>query len=455
MDEVLWVETTQTSQWQSKRTVAEPLTPAHKWDVEVQLEQPLQTIDGFGACFNELGWISLCELQEEDQQAILHDLFAPGAGANFTICRTPIGANDFSRDWYSYDETPDDLGLKNFNIANDLDTLVPFIKDALQYQPKLKIWASPWSPPTWMKYNRHYAGELSEPDMPPNGLKPEQQVEEGTDQFIQEERYFRSYAAYFSRFVQEYARWGIKIDMVMPQNEFNSPQPFPSCSWTSEGLAKFIAFLGPEMERFNVDVFFGTMERPNEKLVDVALLDPEAGKYIKGAGFQWAGRRAIVGIHRRYPDLKLHQTEQECGDGKNDWRYCRYAWTLSKRFFENGVSAYQYWNIALNKDARSRWGWAQNSLVTIDPAARTYQYNYEYYLLKHFSHFVNPGARRLDTFTLTGHDNLLAFVNPDRTVVILMQNDLCQELPVRVKVAGKVIGAVLKADSFNTLVVQP
>src|SRR5262249_20338366 len=125
------------------------------------------------------------------------------------------------------------------------------------------------------------------------------------------------------------------------------------------------------------------------------------------------------------------------------------------RFLENGASAYQYWNIALNKDARSRWGWAQNSLVTIDPAARTYQYNYEYYLLKHFSHFVSPGARRLDTFTLTGHDNLLAFVNPDQTVVILMQNDLCQELPVRIKVAGKVIDAVLEADSFNTLVVQP
>jgi len=103
--------------------------------------------------------------------------------------------------------------------------------------------------------------------------------------------------------------------MVMPQNEFNSPQPFPSCSWTAEGLARFISFLGPELQKLNVDVFFGTMERPSEKLVDVALLDPKASKYIKGAGFQWAGKRAIVGIHRRYPQLKLYQTEQECGDG--------------------------------------------------------------------------------------------------------------------------------------------
>jgi glucosylceramidase len=455
MHNLTWTATTQTSQWQSKAGAATTsLASESKWDVEAQLEKPLQTIDGFGACFNELGWTSLSALEDKDKEAIFRELFAPGVGLNFNICRMPVGANDFSRDWYSYDETPDDFALEHFSISNDLETLIPFIKNALKYRSELKLSASAWSPPTWMKYNKHYAGEMSEPDMPPNGLKPEQLAKEGTDQFIQEDRYFITYSVYFARFIQEYARQGIKISMVMPQNEFNSPQPFPSCSWTAEGLARFISFLGPELQKLNVDVFFGTMERPNEKLVDIALLDPNAGKYIKGAGFQWAGKRAIVGIHRRYPDLKLYQTEQECGDGKNDWRYCRYAWTLLKRFLENGVSAYHYWNIALQKVGVSRWGWAQNSLVTIDAAVRTYKYNYEYYLLKHISHFVKPGARRLDTFTLTGYDNLLAFANPDETVVVLMQNDLSQELPVRIKVGGKVIGATLEADSFNTFVVQ-
>jgi glucosylceramidase len=454
MHNLTWIATTQTSQWQSKDAATTSLASESKWDVEAQLQKPLQTIDGFGACFNELGWTSLNTLADEDREAIFRELFAHGVGLNFNICRTPVGANDFSRDWYSYDETPDDFALEHFSISNDLETLVPFIKRALKYRPELKLWASPWSPPTWMKYNKHYAGEMSEPDMPPNGLKPEQLAWEGTDQFIQEDRYFIAYSAYFARFIREYARQGIKINIVMPQNEFNSPQPFPSCSWTAEGLARFISFLGPEMEKLNVDVFFGTMERPNEKLVDIALLDPKAGKHIKGAGFQWAGKRAIVGIHRRYPDLKLYQTEQECGDGKNDWRYCRCAWTLLKTFLENGVSAYHYWNIALQKGGVSRWGWAQNSLVTIEAATRTYKYNYEFYLLKHISHFVKPGARRLDTFTLTGYDNLLAFANPDETVVILMQNDFCQELPVRIKVGDKVIGATLEADSFNTFMVR-
>ena len=92
--------------------------------------------------------------------------------------------------------------------------------------------------------------------------------------------------------------------------------------------------------------------------------------------------------------------------------------------------------------------------MTVDTAAKTFTYNYEYYLIKHFSHFVQPGAKRLDTFSLTGYENLLAFVNPDKSVVIITQNDLCQELPVRVKAGDKVIAATMQPDSFNTFVVR-
>jgi O-glycosyl hydrolase len=139
--------------------------------------------------------------------------------------------------------------------------------------------------------NKHYGGKMSDPVMPPNGLRPDQAAKEGNDQFIQEDRYFSTYATYFARFVQDYTSQGIDIGTVMPQNEFNSAQPFPSCCWTAEGLARFISFLGPEIQKLNVDVFFGTLERPNEKLVDVTLLDPRATKYIQGVEVQWAGKR--------------------------------------------------------------------------------------------------------------------------------------------------------------------
>ena len=96
----------------------------------------------------------------------------------------PVGANDFSRDWYSYDETPGDFALATFSIANDREALVPFITSALAEQPGLKVWASPWSPPTWMKTNGHYAAAMSRTPGVENGLKAEQVGREGTDMLI-------------------------------------------------------------------------------------------------------------------------------------------------------------------------------------------------------------------------------------------------------------------------------
>jgi glucosylceramidase len=125
-----------------------------------------------------------------------------------------------------------------------------------------------------------------------------------------------------------------------------------------------------------------------------------------------------------------------------------------KDFLNHGASAYYYWNISLKQGGVSRWGWAQNSLVTVDEAAKTFKYNYEYYLLKHLSHYVQPGARRLETKSLTGYENLLVFANPDNSIIILIQNDLDQDLPIRVKAEDKVVSATLQADSFNTLVVR-
>jgi glucosylceramidase len=133
-----------------------------------------QSIEGIGCCFNELGWTALELLTEADREEILRDLFEPGLGTNFTLCRMPIGANDFSRNWYSYDETDGDFDLSDFRIAQDHDTLVPFIQAAQRHQPQLRLWASPWSPPTWMKVNRHYAGALPWPGSGvENGLRPD------------------------------------------------------------------------------------------------------------------------------------------------------------------------------------------------------------------------------------------------------------------------------------------
>ena len=307
-----------------------------------------------------------------------------------------------------------------------------------------------------MKWNKHYACHTIYKGMDAkfdNHLTPDKQGLEGTNMFIQDSIYFKAYALYFSKFIDAYNNQGITISTIMPQNEFNSCQIFPSCTWTSAGLTTFIGkYLGPVMDKQHVEIMFGTMERPTEALVDTILNDRYAGKYIQGVGFQWAGKKAIEGIHKRYPGLKLYQSEQECGDGKNDWEYCKYAWTLMKHYLNNGANAYMYWNLSLLKGGVSRWGWKQNSLITVDSVTKSFQYNHEYYLMKHVSHFVKPGAKLLRT--KGKFNNLLAFKNPDESIVIVIQNDKDKAEPIAIKIGDKTIVATTQENSFNTILLK-
>ena len=448
------VTTSETEAWQSKRV----FQPSFSWDTlnlnvdPAQIRPLSRPIQGFGACFNELGWTSMKILSESDRESVLHELFDPAGGARFTYCRTPIGANDFATEAYSYDETDGDFAMRNFSIAHDEKTLVPFIQAALRYQPKLKLWASPWSPPSWMKRNHFYAEAKAYPGMKENGIRPDQIGHEGEDMFIQDPMYFEAYARYFGRYIDAYRAKGISIGMVMPQNEFNSAQNFPSCTWTAEGLTRFLRYLGPEMEKRGVEVLFGTLERGNPKLLETAMADQEVARTVKGVGVQWAGKNALPAIHQEFPALPIFQSEQECGDGSNSWSYSGYCWQLMKHYFRSGACAYMYWNISTANGGMSTWGWEQNSLVSVDAAAKTYRYNHDYYLLKHLTHFVDVGARSLVTAGTC--DDALAFVNPDNSLVLLMRNELAHSQRVEVKVRNRAAMVELPADSIGTVTAE-
>ncbi|NDR54119.1 glycoside hydrolase family 30 beta sandwich domain-containing protein [Actinomyces sp. 565] len=423
----------------------------------LRLDAPAQEIDGFGVCFNELGWVALSRLSEAERSEVLRQVFAPGVGTNLTVCRMPVGANDFATDWYSYDEVDGDFALEHFSVEHDDATLVPYIQAAKAHRPDLTLWASPWGPPSWFKRNKHYAcaapNPMSEQTAFDNGLSPDNQIEEGTDGLILTEEVLDAYARYFGKFIDAYAERGIDISMVMPQNEFNSAQIYPACTWTPEGLIAFLKHLVPEMERRGVKVFFGTMERPDDTMVEKVLADPEVGPHIAGVGFQWDGKRAVPFVHHNHPELKIYQSEQECGDGKNDWRYARYAWTMMRHYFNNGASVYDYWNLALDEGGVSRWGWSQNSLVTVDPATGKSRFTYEYYVLRHLSGFVQPGARFVPALSYTGYENLLAFHNPDGSVVVAAQNDMTTPQAFVVGVGNKNVSFTAPADSLVTVVV--
>jgi glucosylceramidase len=452
-DRLTFVTTTEASPWH-----ASPVFGAtFGWDMlnlNVAAAATGRPIEGFGACFNELGWTSLSALAEQDRETVLRELFDPLAGARLSYCRMPIGANDFATEAYSYDETDGDFELKNFSIAHDKQTLVPFIHAAQRHQPRLRVWASPWTPPSWMKRNHHYAEAKAFTAMgfKDNGIRPDQVGHEGQDMFIQEPRYFEAYARYFGKFIDAYRAEEIPVGMVMPQNEFNSAQNFPSCTWTAEGLARFLHHLGPEMQKRGVEVFFGTLERSNRKLLETVMADKEISRYIKGVGMQWAGKNALPEVHRAFPELAIYQSEQECGDGKNAWSYTSYCWQLMKHYLRSGATGYMYWNISTDLSGKSSWGWAQNSLVSVDTAAKTFRYNHDYYLLKHLTHFVDVGAKAVEVSGTC--DDALGFVNPDGGVVVLVRNELAHAQMVQVAVGARTFTISLPPDSVGTVAVR-
>lgn len=439
MTNIKWISTTKEQYWQEKQ-------PIQEVDASVNLtvtDEAKRVIEGFGGCFNELGYHALQQLPESEQTKIYDALFLPDGECQFAICRLPIGASDYALEWYSHNETDNDFEMAHFDIERDRRYLIPYIKEALKRNPDLQLFASPWSPPTWMKFPKAY--------------------NYGTLRW--EPAVLKAYALYFVKFVQAYAEEGIIIHQVHVQNEVVADQKFPSCVWTGEQLREFIRdYLGPAFKEHGLktEIWLGTINgvvndlftksaSDYDSIAAPSLSDPEASQYISGVGYQWAGKYALQQTVQSYPEMRYMQTENECGDGENTWEYAHYVFNLYRHYFVNGVNAYIYWNMVLEPEGKSTWGWKQNAMITAQVAEQKAIYNPEYYVMKHFSNFVRTGARRLETLgPWTG--NTIAFQNPDGTNVVVLQNPFKEKREARISIDGSVHSFSLEAESFHTIV---
>jgi len=398
---------------------------------EVHPEKSLQVMRGFGGCFNELGWTALNTLSATDREEVLKELFST-EGCNFSICRIPIGANDYSLSWYSHDETPGDFDLAHFSIARDEVFLIPYIRAAMAIQPKLRLWASAWSPPSWMKTSNKYNG--------------------GT--ILSDEKTLTAYAGYLSRFAQAYRAQGLDLASIHVQNEPGSEQPFPSCVWSADQVAEFVGhYLGPRFakDKPGADIWLGALNIGDAKYSERVLSDPAAGPFIAGAGFQWDGRKAIAEIHEKFPKLPLMETESECGNGSDDWKAAAHTWELFRTYIGNGAGIYTYWNMVLDETGLSTWGWKQNALVSVLRRDHRVRYNPEFYLMKHLSHFVQPGAVFVETDGTW--PDALAFKNPDGSIVVLVANFTDKTAKPTLKIGRNTFAPELPAPSIATLVI--
>ena len=157
---VEWVSTTFDNPWQAQDVTTVTADPVEATLI-VNPALVGQKIEGFGTAASELSWDSLNILTQEEKDAIFNEMFAPGVGANFVMARTPIGASDFAKEYYSYDDVDGDFALEHFSVERDKNYLLPFLLSAKKANPALKVWGSPWCPPSWMKVNKHYANTSS------------------------------------------------------------------------------------------------------------------------------------------------------------------------------------------------------------------------------------------------------------------------------------------------------
>ena len=385
---------------------------------------------GFGACFSELGLKAIDSLSEEKRAAVYDELFGVD-GCGFSFCRLSVGANDFAESWYSYNEMDGDYNMENFSIDRDRKYIIPAVKEAQRRSPDLALFASPWSPPTWMKFPKVY----------------------NYGKFVTTPENLRAYALYFKKYLQAYAEEGIKISQLHVQNEIFADQKFPSCVWSGEDLATFIGkYLAPGVGGMT-DIWFGTINGPEDKnlltsrhngFLNLVMQDEKCAAAVKGASYQWAGKFGILQAEEDYPELDTIASEAECGDGDNTWDYAMYGFEMFRHYFYHGSRACVYWNIALDETRRSTWGWLQNSLINVVDGEAVY--NPDYYMVKHFAHFVKPGAVMLE---VKGHftTNTAVFKNPDGSRVAVIMNPF--DFDKTVTIEGK--NYILKPRSFNSI----
>jgi glucosylceramidase len=415
-------------------------------DVTVNDASVQQNWDGMGGTFNEVGWNVLSMLSAGERDRAMKLLFDATEGARFQSGRIPIGASDYAMSRYTLNETANDTMMTNFSIARDNMYLIPYIKAALAIKPDIHLWASPWTPPSWMKDNNAIDG----------------------GNMRQTATMFQALALYLTRFVEEYAKVGITIEALHPQNEPGYETRYPSCLWTAAGMVAFIPYLGRTLaeHQLTTKIFLGTMSN-NDAGKDGTIVtsvngDAAASMYVKGYGLQWNMLPIVSGLRSR--NLPIVQTEHKCGNyhwnpagfppfnpdmPPNDHAYAVESWGYIRDWIRAGVTSYSAWNMVLDtagKNLDTMRPWPQNALLTVNTSSRTLNVTPAYHVFRHVSQYVDPGAKVVAT---TGGD-ALGFKNPDGTIVAVVYNSGTARNFI-VSVAGRRQQFAMPANGWATI----
>ena len=382
--------------------------------INIYPEITYQTIIGFGGAFTEATGVSIKKLPSDKQDKIIKEYFSK-EGLNYSIGRLPIGSSDFSLNSYSYSNKAD---LSDFSVEKDNNYIIPIVKSTQKINPNIQFFASPWSPPKFMRSNKMLVlgGKLLE-------------------------KYNQTWANYLVKYVNSYKNEGITINYMTVQNEPNALQIWESCLYSAKEEANFaINYLSPTFKENNINTKILIWDHNKEKLFSRVMQELNNNKAldaISGIAFHWYTGDHFENIsltHESFPGKLLIHTEGCTGYSKfNQNDEIKNAEMYGHDILgdlNNGINAYIDWNLVLdNKGGPNHKLNYCNSPIMINKEATDYIKNLTFYYIGHFSKYIYSGAKRIAFSKYTDNIEVTAFKNPDNSiaVVLLNRNDFNKE----------------------------
>lgn len=415
--------------------------------VFVNPDQTFQTVMGIGGAITDAAAETFAKLPGAKQEELIRAYYDVEKGIGYTLARTNIHSCDFSSGSYTYVEEGD-AALKTFSVAHDRQYRIPMIKRAIAAAGgKLPLYASPWSPPAFMKTNASM--------LKGGKLKPE---------------FYQAWANYYPKFIKAYEKEGIPIWGISIQNEPMATQTWESCIFTGEEERDFLKdYLGPTMKKEGLGSRKIIAWDHNRDLIyqraSTMLDDPEAAKYVWGIGFHWyenwsGGNHMFDNVklvHESYPNTNLIFTEgcKEKFDISriNDWALGELYGTNMISDFNSGIVAWTDWNILLDETGGPNH--VKNlCFAPIHGNTKTGElmYTNEYYYIGHFSKFVRPGAKRIACSPSRSAISATAFVNTDGKVAVIVMNKGNEKLTYSLWIKGQAAEIESLPHSMQTLV---
>ena len=406
--------------------------------ITVEENNTYQTMDGFGASITEASaHLYQTELSNQQQISMMTALFDKETGIGLSMLRQPIGATDHCVAPYTFASSEQADSLPGFDFSHELKEIFPTVEDALAVEPgRVKVMASCWRPPGWMKQNGSELGMY-------NNVK-------GT---LKTSKY-QAYANYITKFIQNYESRGIDIYAITPNNEpDHASYDWPALPMSHTQAQTLVAdYLRPTLTQNGIDAkilcwdhsYTTTNYREGSYPLEF-YEDADARNAVDGSAWHWyEGDEEVMSVvHKEYPSKDIWFTEGSGGE----WGFPKWKTAFLNQsscvinIARNWSKSIIFWNLALDENGGPDYYYDVNQghnstnrgLVTIDTQTGNWEYNVDYYTLGHVSKFVDPGAVRIDSTSLDGNIETVAFKNPDGGKVLVLANlqDAAQTVKIR------------------------